>query len=46
MAGLSAADFFKEPTSVRPDRKLLVLKKYKAEEAFQMADGKFVVFKY
>jgi hypothetical protein len=46
MAALSASDFFKEPTSVRPDRKLLILKKYKAEEAFQMADGKLVVFKY
>ena len=46
MAALSAADFYKEPTSSRPDRKMLVLKKYKEESAFEMKDGTHVVFKF
>ena len=46
MAALTAADFFKEATSTRPDRKLLVLKKYKDESAFEMKDGSHVVFKF
>lgn len=46
MAALSAADFFKQPSGNRPDRKLLVLKKYKNGEAFEMKDGTHVVFKY
>lgn len=46
MAALSAADFFKQPTANRPDRKMLVLEKYKNGEAFEMADGSHVVFKY
>ena len=46
MAALSAADFFKQPTANRPDRKLLILKKYKGGEAFEMADNTHVVFKF
>jgi hypothetical protein len=46
MAALSAADFFKQPTAGRPDRKMLVLKKYKGGDAFEMKDGTRVVFKY
>jgi hypothetical protein len=46
MAALSAADFFKQPTGSRPDRKMLVLKKYKDGEAFEMKDGTHVVFKF
>lgn len=46
MAALSAADFFKQPTANRPDRKMLVLKKYKAGEAFEMNNGMNVVFKF
>jgi hypothetical protein len=46
MAALSAADFFKQPTQNRPDRKLLILKKYKDGEAFEMVDNTQVVFKY
>lgn len=46
MAALSASDFFKEPTGSRPDRKMLVLKKYKDGDAFEMKDGTHVVFKF
>lgn len=46
MAALSASDFFKQPTAGRPDRKMLVLKKYKDGDAFEMRDGTRVVFKY
>lgn len=46
MAALSAADFFKQPTGTRPDRKMLVLKKYKDGEPFEMKDGVNVVFKF
>lgn len=46
MASLSASDFFKQPTGTRPDRKMLVLKKYKDGEAFEMKDGTHVVFKF
>ena len=46
MAALSAADFFKEASKSRPDRKQIVLKKYKNKEPFAMKDGKVIVFKY
>jgi hypothetical protein len=46
MAALSAADFFKEPSGARPDRKLVILNKYKKEEAFEMSNGPPVVFKF
>lgn len=46
MGALSANDFFKEATSTRPDRKMLVLKKYKEGSAFEMKDGTRVVFKF
>jgi hypothetical protein len=46
MASLTASDFFKEATSTRPDRKMIVLKKYKEESAFEMKDGTRVVFKF
>lgn len=46
MAELSSTEFFKQPTSSRPDRKMVFLKKYKDESAFQMIDGTNVVFKY
>jgi len=47
MAALSAADFFKQPTANRPDRKMIILEKYKNGEAFEMAIGPSpVVFKY
>lgn len=46
MAALSAADFFKEPTGTRPDRKLIILNKYKNGESFEMSNGPPVVFKY
>jgi hypothetical protein len=46
MGALSAADFFKGPTGSRPDRKMIILSKYKNEEAFEMATGSPVVFKF
>ena len=46
MGALSAADFFKEPTGSRPDRKMIILNKYKNEEAFEMSSGSPVVFKF
>jgi hypothetical protein len=46
MAELSSTEFFKQPTASRPDRKMVFLKKYKDESAFQMIDGTNVVFKY
>jgi hypothetical protein len=46
MAALSAADFFKQSTQNRPDRKMLILKKYKDGEAFELNDGTHVVFKF
>jgi hypothetical protein len=46
MAALTAADFFKQPTANRPDRKVLFLKKYKNNEAFELVDGTNVVFKF
>ena len=46
MGALSAADFFKEPTGSRPDRKKIILDKYKNEQPFEMASGPPVVFKY
>jgi len=46
MAALSAQDFFKQPTGSRPDRKLVILNKYKNEEAFEMSNGPPVVFKF
>jgi hypothetical protein len=46
MSALSAADFFKEPTGSRPDRKMIILNKYKNEEAFEMSSGSPVVFKF
>lgn len=46
MAALSAADFFKESTNSRPDRKLIILKKYKDGVAFEMVDNTHVVFKF
>jgi hypothetical protein len=46
MSALTAADFFKEPTGSRPDRKMIILNKYKNEEAFEMSSGSPVVFKF
>lgn len=46
MAALSAADFFKQASGNRPDRKVLVLSKYKSGSAFEMKDGTHVVFKF
>lgn len=46
MAALSAADFFKEASKSRPDRKMIILRKYKNEEAFEMSNGPPVVFKF
>lgn len=46
MAALSAADFFKEATATRPDRKLIILRKYQNGEAFEMSNGPPVVFKF
>ena len=46
MSALSAAEFFKEPSNSRPDRKLVFLKKYKEMSAFIMADGTNVVFNF
>lgn len=46
MSTLTATDFFKEPTSSRPDRKQVFLKKYKNKEVFQIKNGNMVVFKY
>jgi hypothetical protein len=46
MGALSAAEFFKEPTGSRPDRKIIILNKYKNQEAFEMATGVHVVFKF
>jgi hypothetical protein len=46
MAKLTAADFFKEATASRPDRKRIFLDKYKKQEAFELASGVNMVFKY
>lgn len=46
MAKLTAADFFKEATASRPDRKRIFLDKYKKQEAFELASGGNIVFKY
>jgi hypothetical protein len=46
MAKLTAADFFKESTASRPDRKRIFLDKYKAQQAFELATGVNIVFKY
>lgn len=46
MAKLTAADFYKEATASRPDRKRIFLDKYKKGEAFELASGGNVVFKY
>lgn len=46
MAKLNAADFFKEATASRPDRKRIFLDKYKNGEPFTMNSGINVVFKF
>jgi hypothetical protein len=46
MAKLSAAEFFKVPSKTRPNRKQIVLDKFKASQPFEMDDGKMVTFKY
>lgn len=46
MAKLTAADFFKEATASRPDRKKIFLTKYHSQEPFMLNSGKPMVFKY
>jgi hypothetical protein len=46
MAKLTAADFFKEATASRPDRKKIFLEKYMKGEPFMLNSGKPIVFKF